>query len=40
MEAMEEGYLANILCGDGSKDIPVGQVVTLFFFGALIFYDI
>ena len=23
---MEEGYLATILCGDGSKDIPVGQV--------------
>jgi hypothetical protein len=31
MEAMEEGYLANILCGDGSKDIPVGQVVALSF---------
>jgi pyruvate dehydrogenase E2 component (dihydrolipoamide acetyltransferase) len=31
MEAMEEGYLANILCADGSKDIPVGQVLTAIF---------
>ncbi|MCO5552827.1 hypothetical protein L7F22_006344 [Adiantum nelumboides] len=26
MEAMDEGFLAKILCGDGSKEIPVGQV--------------
>eukprot|EP00249_Psilotum_nudum_P019632 c27350_g1_i1 orf=294-1853(+) len=29
MEAMEEGYLAKILCGDGSKDIPVGQAIAV-----------
>lgn len=29
MEAMEEGYLAKILCGDGSKDIPVGQAIAI-----------
>ncbi|KAH7438285.1 hypothetical protein KP509_04G008800 [Ceratopteris richardii] len=29
MEAMEEGFLAKILCGDGSKDIPVGQPIAI-----------
>ncbi|KAI5078934.1 hypothetical protein GOP47_0006605 [Adiantum capillus-veneris] len=29
MEAMEEGFLAKILCGDGSKDIPVGQPIAV-----------
>eukprot|EP00250_Pteridium_aquilinum_P003264 c13587_g1_i1 orf=157-1668(+) len=29
MEAMEEGYLAKILCADGSKDIPVGQAIAI-----------
>eukprot|EP00250_Pteridium_aquilinum_P012185 c20555_g1_i1 orf=253-1416(+) len=29
MEAMEEGFLAKILCGDGSKDIPVGQGIAV-----------
>ncbi|KAH7438294.1 hypothetical protein KP509_04G008900 [Ceratopteris richardii] len=29
MEAMDEGFLAKILCGDGSKDIPVGQAIAI-----------
>ena len=29
MECMEEGYLAKILKGDGSKEIQVGEVLTL-----------
>ncbi|MCO5593991.1 hypothetical protein L7F22_048010 [Adiantum nelumboides] len=29
MEAMDEGFLAKILCGDGSKDIPVGQPIAV-----------
>lgn len=29
MEVMEEGFLAKILCGDGSKDIPVGQPIAV-----------
>lgn len=29
MEAMEEGFLAKILCGDGSKDIAVGQAIAV-----------
>ena len=27
MECMEEGYLAKIICGDGSKEIKVGEVL-------------
>ncbi|KAJ7535819.1 hypothetical protein O6H91_12G047400 [Diphasiastrum complanatum] len=30
MESMEEGYLAKILLGDGSKDIQVGQAIAIF----------
>jgi pyruvate dehydrogenase E2 component (dihydrolipoamide acetyltransferase) len=26
MECMEEGYLAKIVCGDGAKEIKVGEV--------------
>lgn len=29
MEAMDEGFLAKILCGDGTKDIPVGQPIAV-----------
>ena len=29
MECMEEGYLAKILKGDGSKEIKLGEVLTL-----------
>ncbi|MCO5593992.1 hypothetical protein L7F22_048011 [Adiantum nelumboides] len=29
MEAMDEGFLAKILCGDGSKEIPVGQPIAV-----------
>lgn len=29
MECMEEGYLAKIICGDGAKEIKVGEVLIL-----------
>ena len=30
MECMEEGYLAKIVCGDGAKEIKVGEVLIIF----------
>ncbi|XP_004146813.1 dihydrolipoyllysine-residue acetyltransferase component 2 of pyruvate dehydrogenase complex, mitochondrial isoform X2 [Cucumis sativus] len=29
MECMEEGYLAKIICGDGAKEIKVGEVIAI-----------
>ncbi|KAA8531240.1 hypothetical protein F0562_005949 [Nyssa sinensis] len=29
MECMEEGFLAKILCGDGAKEIKVGEVIAI-----------
>ncbi|KAJ7551544.1 hypothetical protein O6H91_06G019800 [Diphasiastrum complanatum] len=29
MESMEDGYLAKILLGDGSKDVPVGKTIAI-----------
>ncbi|XP_022980586.1 dihydrolipoyllysine-residue acetyltransferase component 2 of pyruvate dehydrogenase complex, mitochondrial-like isoform X1 [Cucurbita maxima] len=29
MECMEEGYLAKIICGDGEKEIKVGEVIAI-----------
>ncbi|XP_047075172.1 dihydrolipoyllysine-residue acetyltransferase component 3 of pyruvate dehydrogenase complex, mitochondrial-like isoform X2 [Lolium rigidum] len=29
MECMEEGYLAKIVCGDGAKEIKVGEVICI-----------
>ncbi|CAM8956384.1 unnamed protein product [Rhodiola kirilowii] len=29
MECMEEGYLAKIVCGDGAKEIKVGEVIAI-----------
>lgn len=31
MECMEEGYLAKIICGDGAKEIKVGEVLIFLF---------
>uniref|UniRef100_A0A453QB71 Acetyltransferase component of pyruvate dehydrogenase complex n=1 Tax=Aegilops tauschii subsp. strangulata TaxID=200361 RepID=A0A453QB71_AEGTS len=29
MECMEEGYLAKIVCGDGTKEIKVGEIIAI-----------
>ncbi|KQK20074.1 dihydrolipoyllysine-residue acetyltransferase component 2 of pyruvate dehydrogenase complex, mitochondrial isoform X2 [Brachypodium distachyon] len=29
MECMEEGYLAKIVCGDGAKEIKVGEIIAI-----------
>lgn len=29
MECMEEGYIAKIICGDGAKDIKVGELIAI-----------